>query len=338
MNDMAQKNLIKGFGYLLSSDMEKALGEFKQIVLEDNDTVEVYVALGTLFRKKGELTKAIHVHEGVINRKDVTADVRNYVMYELVHDYRQAGQYGKALDYIQQLIAKDKSPVLLKLLAEILCEMKRFEDAIKAYGRYQKASGKSCKEQIADCFVEMASEASATEKVKILKRGLKLNPNHKRLNRLFAEYLMAQPKKAKGVEAVRSYMENGYVESNADLDFVKGVYFEHLNIDVFIKAVLRKIAAEDDNPLYSLVAADHFHKTGNTEKSISILKTYIDHIGPVVMVVRRYAELSGEDVLFNIYENRDNYQCEVCDHTYADYYEVCAKCKTSRSLLPYKLS
>lgn len=337
MNNSTQKNLVKGFGYLLSSDIDKALGEFKQLVLDNNDTIEVYIALGSLFRKKGELSKAIHIHEGVLNRKDISSDVVKYVMHELAQDYRLAGQYDKALHYLNQLIAKDKSPVLMKMLADIQFEMKKLDDAIKSYVKYQKFSGKSMTKQISNCYVEKANDfenKSSTEYHKLLKKALKTDPNHRKLNLLHAEFLMNAPKKAKGVEAVRAFMENGYVKSAADLNFVKSVYFEHLNIETFVKSVLRKVAAEDKNPIYVVTAADHFSKIDEVDKAVGMLKKFIDEIQPSVAVVRKYAELKGEEVLFSLYKDKDNYKCSGCGETFQEYYETCGKCKQLETLEP----
>lgn len=330
MNNNMQKNLVKGFGYLLSSDIDKALGEFKKIVLEHDDTIEVYIALGSLFRKKGELAKAIHIHESVLNRKNISSDIIDYVMNELVQDYRLAGQYEKALHYLQRLIGKDKSPVLLKMLADVQFEMKQLDEAIKSYTKYQKISAKSMINQISNCYVEIIEDIenkSSSEYLKLLKKALKHNVSHRKLNLLMAEYLLKNGKKTKGIEVTRNFMDNGCVKSITDLNFVKSVYFENLNIETFIKAVLRKVASEDVNPIYVVTAAEHFSKIGDTGKAVSILRKYIDEIKPAVMVVRKYAELKDEEVLFQIYKDKDNYHCTACGETYMEYYDICGKCK-----------
>ncbi len=338
MKESLQKNLVKAFGYALDSKLDKALNEYKKVVLEKNDLIEAYIALGTIFRKKGELLKSIHIFESVLSRNDISPDVISYVMHELVHDYRLSGQYDKALEYLNRLIAKDSSNTLLKLLADIQFEMKKLDEAIKSYSRYQKLTKKDMSNYIANCYIEKAEavkEKNPNEYYKILKKALKLYPQNHRLNVKMAQYYIEKGKKSKAVDIVKNFVELGYVKSMDELNFIRSVYFDYISLDLYLKSILKKVAANDENPIFVLSAADYFfNKENNEDKAINMLKDYIENVKPYNIVIKKYAEISGESILNLLYKDKYNYKCSECGETFMEYYDICGNCKKPDTLEP----
>ena len=63
------KAFFKGIQYLLSSDHDQAIEEFSKSVQVDSNTVETYVALGNLYRSKGDIDRAIRIRQSIILNK-----------------------------------------------------------------------------------------------------------------------------------------------------------------------------------------------------------------------------------------------------------------------------
>ncbi len=63
---------FRGLNYLLSEQPDKAIELFQHIAELDKETFETQVALGHLFRRRGEIDRAIRLHQGLFKRPDLT--------------------------------------------------------------------------------------------------------------------------------------------------------------------------------------------------------------------------------------------------------------------------
>ena len=64
-------NYLKGFDYLLNNKQEKAVDKFIAFLNSKDPSFESSLALGNLFRQRGEVDKAIAVHEKMATFEDL---------------------------------------------------------------------------------------------------------------------------------------------------------------------------------------------------------------------------------------------------------------------------
>ena len=57
---------FRGLNYLLNEQPDKAIELFLHVAELDKDTFETQVALGHLFRRRGEVDRAIRLHQGLV--------------------------------------------------------------------------------------------------------------------------------------------------------------------------------------------------------------------------------------------------------------------------------
>ncbi len=93
---------FKGLNLLLNEQQDKAIDAFIEAVQHDPDTSDLHFALGNLFRRRGEIERAIRMHQNLLDRPDLPADQRTMASYELAQDFLRAGM----LDRAEQLFAK----------------------------------------------------------------------------------------------------------------------------------------------------------------------------------------------------------------------------------------
>ena len=86
----------KGLNYLLTDESDKAIRAFTELVEVDRDTIEIHVTLGNLFRSKGEVDRAIKIHQNLLARPNLTRSQRNMTIFELANDYLKAGLHDRA--------------------------------------------------------------------------------------------------------------------------------------------------------------------------------------------------------------------------------------------------
>ena len=78
---------LKGINYLLNEQPDKAIDLFVNVVDLDADTVETYIVLGNLLRRRGEVERAIRLHQNLIARPDLDDRTKAAALLELARDY-----------------------------------------------------------------------------------------------------------------------------------------------------------------------------------------------------------------------------------------------------------
>lgn len=94
---------FRGLNFLLNEQPDRAIDAFIEVVKLDPETIELHFALGSLFRRRGELERAIRVHQNLIQRSDLPEPQRQQALHELAHDYLKAGMLDRAEDGFQRL-------------------------------------------------------------------------------------------------------------------------------------------------------------------------------------------------------------------------------------------
>ncbi|MDH5387900.1 MAG: lipopolysaccharide assembly protein LapB [Gammaproteobacteria bacterium] len=97
-----------GLNFLLNDEHDKALDIFLKLVETDWDLVDTHFALGKIFRKNGEIDKAIKIHQGLIARPSLPDEYRSKVLLELGYDYLAAGWFDRAEGLFKEVLIHDR--------------------------------------------------------------------------------------------------------------------------------------------------------------------------------------------------------------------------------------
>ncbi len=130
---------LKGFQYILSNDHDHAIEEFTKSVKVNSDTVETYIALGNLFRSKGEFDRAIRIRQSIILRSDIEEAIRLGAIFDLAVDYRKAGLINRALSVFLDVL--NRAPGHVQALEEIEKIYEELKDWENAYKTRQRLAG-----------------------------------------------------------------------------------------------------------------------------------------------------------------------------------------------------
>jgi len=101
---VSNADYFKGLNYLIDERPDQAIEVFTRMADVDRDTAEIHLALGNLFRRRGEVDRAIHIHGSLIDRTHLTAEQRRRAMLELGEDYLRAGLFDRAETLFQELV------------------------------------------------------------------------------------------------------------------------------------------------------------------------------------------------------------------------------------------
>ncbi len=153
---------LKGLNFLLNEQTDQALEHFLRMVRVDDKTIETHFALGNLFRRRGEIDRAIRIHQNIIARPDLAAEQRDQALYSLAKDYLAAGLLDRAEKLFVRLAQGSRFQVqALESLCGIYEQERDWSKAIDAGQRLEVLSGRSLALQIAHYHCELAEAAVA---------------------------------------------------------------------------------------------------------------------------------------------------------------------------------
>jgi lipopolysaccharide biosynthesis regulator YciM len=153
---------LKGLNFLLNEQTDQALEHFLEMVRVDDKTIETHFALGSLFRRRGEVNRAIRIHQNIIARPDLAAEQRDQALYSLAKDYLHAGLLDRAEKLFARLAEGSRYQVqALQSLCRIYEQEKEWQKAIDAGNKLETLGGDALGLQIAHYYCELAEESAS---------------------------------------------------------------------------------------------------------------------------------------------------------------------------------
>lgn len=153
---------FRGLNYLLNEQPDKAIELFLHIAELDKDTFETQVALGHLFRRRGEVDRAIRLHQGLVQRPDLSDAQKVQALLALGEDYMRSGLLDRAETVFGDLARIDqRAPQALRHLIGIYQAERDWEKAIENASRYEAATGEPMGKLIAQFECELADRLRA---------------------------------------------------------------------------------------------------------------------------------------------------------------------------------
>ncbi len=151
---------FRGLNYLLNEEQDKAIEVFLRLAEYNEDTIETHLALGNLFRRRGEVDRAIRVHQHLVSRLDSDADTRLVALLELGEDYMRAGLLDRAEALFLDLASMDaQAPAALRHLISIYQHERDWHEAIRHALRLEAMTGESQAHSIAHFHCELAEQS-----------------------------------------------------------------------------------------------------------------------------------------------------------------------------------
>ncbi|MCA3132364.1 MAG: lipopolysaccharide assembly protein LapB [Betaproteobacteria bacterium] len=148
---------FRGLNFLLNEQPDKAIEAFLEVVKIEKETVELHFALGSLFRRRGEIERAIRMHQAILEREDLGPEQQLLALYELAQDYLKAGLLDRAEECFAKLEGTSYEQQGLRYLLEIYEQEKDWHKAIAASRKMDAITGDSSARDIAHFYCELAA-------------------------------------------------------------------------------------------------------------------------------------------------------------------------------------
>ncbi|MGQ0502380.1 MAG: tetratricopeptide repeat protein [Panacagrimonas sp.] len=340
---------IEGISTLASDDPDQAVAALLSVEELTEETVELHLTFGSLFRRRGQVDRALRVHEGLLARHTLSEQQRNRTEFELAEDYLKAG----VLDRAERIYAglADRGHKLLACLEAIVGIHENSHDwpqAIEVSAQLESASGMSRRAITAQYYCELADKARQAkqpgEAIRLAKQALSLDKACARACLLIAK--LAHERKDWS-EATTAYARVAEQESKLIPEIVQPLwaccrdwgrpeYFVHWMEDL-----------PDDQRMgvVDVVRAELLRETG-LDPAAYLLDAF--EARPTWSVLEKLAELdagSGAETLARVGSalrsatrtlgaSRQKYQCQSCGMKPAQLFWHCPSCKQWGTVFP----
>lgn len=261
---------LEGLQYLAHDDPDRAIAALTRAVAVDSETIELHLTLGRLFRKRGEVDRAMRIHQHLLARDSLPPEETNQVRLELARDYHEAGLLDRAEGLYAGLLDDGMyMDEALRALISIYEQTQEWQQAEEAAQRLQSVEGRSQATQIAHYCCEQAQAARGADDADTafahLERALKTDPQCVRASLLLGEL---HEKSGQYRQALRAYEH----VPEQDLRFFPTV----------LPAIRRVYSAQNDEAGYA--------------RYLRAAEKHYDSVQPALARLRLEAE-SGKDVV-----------------------------------------
>lgn len=342
---------FQGLHYLLNDERDKAFDLFTRLVDVDNDTVETHLALGSLFRRRGEVDRAIRIHQNLIARPSLTRRQRTYALLALGEDYMRAGLFDRAEKLFLEVVEGQAHAVqALRHLLTIYEQEKEWRQAVDVARQIERRTGEGYGQRIAHFTCELATRAIGrgdyTQARSLLRQALGHDPGCVRANIMAGDLERQLGRHRQALKAYQQIQRQDQVFLPEVLDGMEACY-KALGRDDQFHAFLREAVRQFPAGPVVIRLADTLAAEGDRERAISELAELLRR-HPSLDGIQRFVELTHEtgqaigpealESLLELFEQleprRVRYRCQQCGFAGRTLFWQCPGCKGWSTMRP----
>ncbi|MBN2373017.1 tetratricopeptide repeat protein [bacterium] len=341
--EMEKGAYIKGLKYIISNEPDKAIAEFTRAVQINSDTVEIYINLGNLFREKGEIERAIRIHQSILLRPKLSQSVKESALMDLGLDYSAAGLFDRAISTFQQLISLNPdNPQAHRELEKLYEEEAEWENAFDEAKKYKRMSGSDASSLLAHIITELGKELynknENNQAIKELKRAISINKNSTEAYLILGDIFFSEGKLGHAIAAWEKIIHLNLPFSYFAYEKLEKAYLKKGDYD-HIEQIYREVLAKrPDDFTTRIILAEYYQKKGLSNKAVKELRDAIRFKPKSLTIRKKLGEIllkeDLKDAIRNEYQalieemkGQRIYSCSKCGYQGIDFIWKCPQCK-----------
>lgn len=342
---------FRGLNYLLEDQPDKAIEIFLRMVEVDQDTAETHMALGNLFRRRGEVDRAIRIHQSLMSRESLSPEQRNKALLELGEDYMRAGLFDRAERLYRDLSENPTySALALKRLASIYEQEKDWPQAIACYEQLERSTGPVRRLEIGQFYCELAEialqEGEEAHAEQAIAAALEKHPECVRASMLEG-YLALNRQQWSTAQQALLRIERQHLRYLPEiLPALRQCYAELGQLDGY-RIFLQRVYRQDPTGLLIATLAEELLVQGGLDSALTFLRAELEtqpsFKGLSCLIELRLAsqqplERSDLEMLYHLsrqlFHSTVRYKCDNCGFIGKALHWRCPSCKTWSSIKP----
>lgn len=336
------RSYFQGLNFLLNEQQDEAIEAFIEVVKVDPQTVELHFALGSLFRRRGEVDRAIRMHLNLVERGDLDEEKRQQALFELAQDYLKAGILDRAETAFMSLQATPYEKSALDFLLDIYQKEKDWLKAVDISHRLTALTGESHGREAAFFYCELAALElvnKVTEAAKVhLAQALAANPQAVRATMMLGDLALQAGDAIHAIEIWKQVEQQDaqYLPLVAErlLQGYRQLEDEHDGIDLLAMYLAKYPSIDLMNVLFAAVL-----KRDGAEAAYNLVRNELKR-HPTLLGLDKLLEATLLDVrserrgdielVKNLVHQRTRslamYRCKVCGFKARQFYWHCPAC------------
>jgi len=276
IHNRLSREYVVGLNYLLNEQSDKAVDIFIKLLEVDSDTVETHLALGSLFRRRGEVDRAIRIHQNLIARPQLSLLQRKEALMSLGQDYMSAGVIDRAerifLEVVE--IGGNRETSSLQGLLAIYQQEKAWEKALEVIKKLEISTGNSFHHQAAHYYCEMANQAlkvnAMDRAVYCIKQAASVDSESVRASLMSASIDM---KEGRYKQAIRSLKKVPLQDADFLSEIIEPLVICHKELDTMAECItyLNQTLAEHPRASIIFVIAEYLGHNENVDAAIDFV-------------------------------------------------------------------
>jgi lipopolysaccharide assembly protein B len=164
---------LTGLDYLVTEQPDRALDMFLKLMDANAETIETHFALGSLYRRRGEVERAIRIHQNLLARKELAPEHREQALLALAQDYLRAGVLDRAEGLFQQVSEVPRlRACALDSLRGVYERQHDWQQALGAYRQLARIKAAPARTVAAHYLCELAAAAIERGDIVVARRLL----------------------------------------------------------------------------------------------------------------------------------------------------------------------
>lgn len=334
-------DFFKGLNYLLNEQSDKALEVFIQMSELDSETVELHFTLASLFARRGEVERAIRIHQNLIARPMLSQHDRKRALYELAQDYMRAGLLDRAENLFSELVDDATfAQQSRRQLLELYQQEKEWDKAIQIARRLAGAKGQPLSPMLAHFYCEQAEEVlangDASQAMKMVKLAFNEERNSVRASLIDARIQLRNQNPRAAIKSLKEVAQHHKEYFPLLLAPLQQAHEQLGNMDEFVSYLRQLPEAQSVTAVLQL--SEQIQRRDGDEPALQLLKQALRN-RPSLRILLRQLELWAKKVpdsvelllslqtLDKFLEHKPIYHCENCGYNSKVMHWQCPSCK-----------
>jgi lipopolysaccharide biosynthesis regulator YciM len=345
-----------GINYLLSNQQDKAIDHLVETIQCEDDSIEAHFAMANLFRRRGELDRALKIHEFLVRQNTISSGQKHRAIFELAKDFFSAGLLDRAEHMLLKLL-KSKNSVYrskaLSYLLQIYQSTKDWSKGIALEKSIIRTKDTKLKHSLANFYCEQAllaeQKGDNIKVIELLERALFLDEQSCRANWQLAKIYESSQQYQQACQCYQQIYQQDAEFFPDVIDQMEADYLKLDEQDQFVTYI--KMVYEQTGSSSSLIKyVGYLKKIQGPEKASQFILTALRQ-RPTIAGFKHFIKMQMEEgapkqatptlevikeLVAAYISIRPRYNCRTCGFNTGTHYWSCPSCHDWEQIKPVR--
>lgn len=340
--DRLRNSYLSSLNYIVNERPDKAVDLFVNNIEVDTETIETHLAIGKLFRRRGEIDRAIRVHQNIVAQTQLDKRLRYQALFALAKDYLNAGVLDRAEDLFLELVKADyESHDCVHSLLYIYQQEKAWQQAVNVAEQHSALLSDDGKVSLAHYYCQLAQtdqqKGQQEQAFKKLRRALYFHPNCIRASLSLVDLLIYREQYSAAWRQLQKVKEKHPEWITEVLPRLQTVYIAMGRSDLLITYLQDIVVSHPQAPVLN-VLLELIQQYHGDQAALSYARSQVErqpgqnailnfvHLKVSVMTQPSEDWSILKQALQSLYQTKDQFRCVHCGFKLSTLHWQCPSC------------